>query len=92
MAIHVDHTGPTLRAGERKLQEAFGGRQISFGRQQEINRVPGRIDGPIQISPLPCHPNIRFIDPPRPIGPAHLASNAFFKMGAYRRTQRAMVE
>jgi hypothetical protein len=91
MAVHVDHTRPTV-TGERKLQKAFGSNAISFRRQPEVNRAIGRVHSPIQISPLFCHTNARFIDPPRPVRLPHLLLNPVLQNRRIFKIQRAMVE
>ena len=61
--IYVDD--PRLRIGwieQRLTKESFGCRCIAFGREQEINSLPCRIHGSVQISVLPFDPDINFID------------------------------
>jgi len=53
-------------------EKGFRGDQIAVRRQQEIKRVPSRIDRAIKISPFPGHPDIRFVDPPRTVRAPHL--------------------
>src|SRR5512133_2880475 len=45
-----------------KLENALCGNEVAVWREQEIDCVPGGVDGPIQIGPLASHANVGFID------------------------------
>jgi hypothetical protein len=62
--VHIDH--PRLWIGwveQRLTKESLGCCGIAFGREQEIDGLPGRIHSSIQISVLPLYPDVGFIDP-----------------------------
>jgi hypothetical protein len=46
------------------LEEKLGGRRITAGGQQEINRRASGIHGTLQLSPLTIHPNVSLIHLP----------------------------
>src|ERR1700675_406071 len=76
MAIHVNHSWPYLpRSPQRKLQRVLRRRQITVGRQHEIDRAPLRIDRPIQIRPPAGYANVCFIHAPGAVRLAHLTAN-----------------
>ena len=59
--VHVDY--PRLRTGwveERLTKASLGGRGTAFGREQEIDSLPGGIHGSIQISVLPLNEHTTF--------------------------------
>jgi hypothetical protein len=49
-----------------QLQELLRRQQIPVGRQHEINRVPVRIDGAIEVHPVSRNANVSLVDPPGP--------------------------
>jgi hypothetical protein len=67
MAVHVDHAGASPGSMQRQLQEVLGSHQVPVGRQHEIDRVSGRIDGAIQVQPFSRYANVSLVDPPGPI-------------------------
>ena len=66
--IDVDNTGlnpPGLCDG--KLEKALRRKGIAIWREQEINGVAGRVDGPIQICSPTGNTDEGFVDPPRAV-------------------------
>src|SRR5215813_7386947 len=54
------HAGATNGLGEK----ASGGLGIPVLRQQKVDRLPGCIDGAIQIAPLACHADVGLVHAP----------------------------
>jgi hypothetical protein len=53
---------PIQRSGE----EALGGSQIAPFAEPEFDRVSNAVNGTVEISPLPTHLDVRFVDMPTP--------------------------
>ena len=49
MPVHVDHSRANRRAPQRQLQKMLRGHVVPLRGQHEINRVPLRIKGSIQV-------------------------------------------
>src|SRR5215472_9072092 len=67
--VYVDYL--RLRIGwveQRLTKESLGCRCIAFGREQEINGLPGGVHGSVQISVLPFYPDVGFIDAVASVG------------------------
>src|SRR5271156_6545169 len=61
--ISVDDAGLRMRwIAERLAEQTFGRRGITQCRQQEVDGGTGGIDGPIEVTPMALHSNIRLID------------------------------
>ena len=50
------------------LEEPLGGSRVSLSGKPEVDRGAGRINGTIQIPPVPTLANVRFVDPPGAVG------------------------
>ena len=61
---------------EAAEQESFGCRRIPFGPEQEINGLPGGIDGSVQVSVLPFDSYVDLIDAIAFIGPFQVKAAA----------------
>src|SRR6266851_1103440 len=75
MAVHVDHPRANRRPPQRHLQKMLRGHVVPFRRQHEINRVPFRINVPVQVRPLPGNANVSLIHPPGATGTAEVPAN-----------------
>src|SRR3954465_7646625 len=53
-------------AAKRLAEETFGGLLVALGAEQEVDGLPGAVDGAIEVAPLPVHSHVRLIDVPRP--------------------------
>ena len=57
---------------DRKLEKAFGCNGIAISREQEVDRVASRIDGLVEVRPLPGYPDVRLIAALRAVWIPHL--------------------
>ena len=64
---------------ERLAEQAFGRRGVAQRRQQEVRGGTYGINGPIEATPTPLDPNIRFIDPPGLVGRLELTAQPLFQ-------------
>src|SRR5215213_6696702 len=44
-------------AAERTLEEALGRLLVALGAEQEVDRLPRAVDGPVQVAPAPADPD-----------------------------------
>ena len=51
------------RVTQSSAKEAFGRSFVAFGREEEVNRLPGGIHRSIEIPSFPLHLDIRLVDP-----------------------------
>src|SRR4051794_8642691 len=52
--------------GEGTLEETLCCLLVPLGTEQEVDRLAGAVDCPIEIAPLPADPDVRLVDVPRP--------------------------
>src|SRR3954451_10987218 len=48
-------------AAERLAEEALGRLLVALGAEQEVDGLPGAVDGSIEVAPLPIHPHVSLI-------------------------------
>src|SRR4029079_18480254 len=48
--------------------------------EQEVDRLAGAIDSPIQAAPLPANPDVSLVDVPCPMAGAQVAAHPFLKL------------
>src|SRR3954451_14586356 len=53
-------------ATKRLAEETFGGLLVALGAEQEVDGLPGAVDGAVEVAPLPVHSHVGLIDLPRP--------------------------
>jgi hypothetical protein len=70
----------------------LGRHRVPLRREHEIDGVSGRIDSPIQISPLAGDANVSLVDARNDWAGAYLFECACAGLGHARSTQRAIVE
>ena len=59
-----------------RRRNSFATVRSRLGDNMNSNRFAGRINGAIQVGPFACYFNVGLVDPPGPIGMAHLAANS----------------
>src|SRR5215467_3461767 len=79
MAIDVDDARTGSAAGQSQPQERLRRDQIPLGRQQELDRLTGRIHGPVQVGPTARDLNLGFIYSPGSIRSADLTANSLIQ-------------
>jgi hypothetical protein len=45
-------------AAERLAEEALGRLLVALGAEQEVDRLPRPVDGPVQVAPLAADPDV----------------------------------
>ena len=78
-------------AADRLREKAERSLGIPVLREQKVNGLPGRIDGAIEIAPLPFDANVRFVQAPAAPDRALAAVERGFQVGAVLQVQRWMV-
>ena len=66
---------------ERALEEALGGLLVPPGGEQEVDRPPGTVDGPVQVAPPAADPDEGLVDVPRPAAGAQVAAHPPLELG-----------
>src|SRR5690242_10683958 len=67
VAIDVDDARTWCAAGQRDPQEKLRRDQVPLRRQHELDRLPGRIDGAIQVRPPTRDLDVGLIHAPGPV-------------------------
>src|SRR3712207_1155337 len=65
----IGHDGARVAGvapAQRPAEEAFGRLLVALGAEQEVDRLAGAVDRPVEIAPLPVDPDVGFVDVPRP--------------------------
>jgi hypothetical protein len=68
-------------AGERLAQEAPGGRLVPLGAEQEVDRLAGAVDRPVQVAPLPVDPHVGLVHVPRPAARPEMPPHPLLELG-----------
>src|SRR4051794_23647452 len=67
-------------AAEGTPEEALGCLLVPLGAEQEVDRLAGAVDGPVQVAPLPADPDVSLVDVPWPTAGAQVAAHPFFQL------------
>src|SRR3954454_8155897 len=67
-------------AAEGTLEEALCCLLVPRGAEQEVDRLAGAVDGPVQVTPLPADPDVSLVDVPRPTARAQVAAHPFLQL------------
>jgi hypothetical protein len=65
----VGHHGARVTGvppAKRLAEEALGRPLVALGAQQEVDRLAGAVDRPVEVAPLPVDPHVSLVDVPRP--------------------------
>src|SRR3954453_7531569 len=65
---------------ESLLEEALGCLPVPRGAEQEVNRLAGAVDRPVQVAPLPADPDVRLIDVPLPAARTQVAAHPLLEL------------
>src|SRR4051794_31026463 len=65
---------------EGTLEEALGCLLVPLGAEQEVDRLTGAVDGPVQVAPLPADPDVSLIDVPWPAAGAQVTAHSFLQL------------
>src|SRR3954464_8100068 len=65
---------------EGTLEEALGGLLVPLGSEQEVDRLAGAVDCPVEIAPLPADPDVRLINVPRPAARTQVATHSLLEL------------
>src|SRR5690349_3188734 len=62
------------------LEEALGHLLVPLGSEQEVDRLAGAVNGPVQVAPLPADPDVCLIDVPWPAAGAQVAAHPLLQL------------
>src|SRR3954454_22652639 len=65
---------------EGTLEEALCCLLVPRGTEQEVDRLAGAVNGPVQIAPLPVDPDVSLVDVPRPAARAQVAAHPLLQL------------
>jgi EamA-like transporter family len=80
----VGDDGPRVArvlATECLAEEALGRLLVARGAEQEVDRLPGAVDGPVQVAPAPADPDEGLVDVPRPAARPQVAAHPLLELG-----------
>src|SRR4051812_25815878 len=67
-------------ATKRLAEETFGGLLVALGAEQEVDGLPGAVDGAIEVAPLPVHSHVRLIGVPRSVAGPEMEAYALLEL------------
>src|SRR5215204_7117068 len=79
----VGHEGARVaiaRPAERLAEEALGRLLVALGAEQEVDRLAGAVDRPVQVAPLTADPDVGFVDVPRPAAGPEMSAYALLEL------------
>src|SRR5215213_7996987 len=65
---------------EGTLEEALGCLLVPLGAEQEVDRLAGAVDGPVQVAPLPADPDVSLVDVPRPAARTQVTAHPLLEL------------
>src|SRR3954465_13613520 len=79
----IGHDGARLAGiapAKRLAKEALGRLLVPLGAEQEVDRLAGAVDRPIEVAPLPADPDVGFVDVPRPAARPEVAADPLLEL------------
>src|SRR4051812_36061799 len=80
----VGHDGAWIAgvlATKRLAEETLGRLLVALGAEQEVDGLPGAVDGAVEVAPLPIHPHVSFVDVPRPAARSQVPPHPLLELG-----------
>src|SRR4051795_6290366 len=65
---------------EGTLEEALRCLLVPRGAEQEVDRLAGAVNGPVQVAPLPADPDVSLVNVPRPTAGAQVAAHPLLQL------------